>query len=817
MEKTIADNIPNVSILVVDDNEQIRFGFKEILENVSFNVKVACDFFAAKKLLENQTFDTVFVDIALPGTNGIELLKEIKRLQPDTPVIMITGDPKIETASDAVRLGAYDYLTKPVMRHVLIRVAKRAADTKKLKEEKRCVERENRIYRENLEKLVEKRTLSLRESKKRYVMATSAGKTGVWDWHLETNALYVDPNLKAMLGYANHETWDNFDDWVRLVHPDDDVGRLMAEAKTHIEGLTPKYESTHRMLHRDGSSHWFLCRGTVIRDATGKPYRLLGTGSDITDQKLAEEKLDRRDAILKAVRFAAETFLRSTDWKQNINEVLMQLGLAASASRVYIFENNRSENGDLLVSQRYEWTESNIKPEIDNPALEKFPYGVGGYGRWEEVLSKGGLIKGNVSEFPESERDLLRTQHILSIVIVPIFVEKQWWGFLGFDECLVDRDLSSPEIEALKVAASTMGAAMHSERQDKERMRLVTAIEQSAESVVITNSDGIIQYVNPTFESVTGYKKDEAIGKNPSFLKSGRQDDLFYREMWETLKNGNVWHGHFVNKKKGGGMFDEVATISPVKDVGGKIMNYVAIKRDVTGKKRLESIAEVSNLMDNIGYVFSGIRHEIGNPVNAIKMTLTVLNRNLETFDRETVQEFLDRSLNEISRVEYLLKALKNFSMFESPSVENMEINSFMTKFFSLIAGDFRKRGIIVEPVTSAGSRTCIVDPRALQQVMLNLMTNAADALRDRKDPRIAIGIIRVPGWLQIKVRDNGCGMSKKQQKDLFKPFITSKPEGTGLGLVIVKKMLSEMNCAIEIESRVDVGTTVTISVPEGQ
>jgi C4-dicarboxylate-specific signal transduction histidine kinase len=302
----------------------------------------------------------------------------------------------------------------------------------------------------------------------------------------------------------------------------------------------------------------------------------------------------------------------------------------------------------------------------------------------------------------------------------------------------------------------------------------------------------------------------------PRLLKSGKQNDWFYKNMWQTIQEGHVWRGHFVNKRKDGKLIEEEATISPVRNAEGKIMNFVAIKRDVTTKKRLESIAEATNLMKNIGYVFSGIRHELGNPINSIKMTLTVLSKSLDTFTHDNVQEFLERSLSEIARVEYLLKALRNFNMFEKPKIQEVRIDTFMDKFLSLVRDDFIRKGIKIEILASAWAMKGLVDPRALQQVMLNLMTNSADALIGIKSPRIAFDFNKVEKCIHVKVVDNGCGMTPDQKKDLFKPFFTSKSNGTGMGLVIAKKMLSEMNCTIDIESELNVGTRVIISIPEG-
>ena len=131
---------------------------------------------------------------------------------------------------------------------------------------------------------------ALRKSEKRYSMAASAGSVGVWDWNVDTNDIYVDPNLKAILGYADHEIKNHLDDWGKLVHPDD-ADLVMAEADKHFQGLTPQYEVVHRMLHKDGSIRWFLARGTAIRDESGKPVRVLGSDTDITDRVLAENAL----------------------------------------------------------------------------------------------------------------------------------------------------------------------------------------------------------------------------------------------------------------------------------------------------------------------------------------------------------------------------------------------------------------------------------------------------------------------------------------------------------------------------------------------
>ncbi len=234
--------------------------------------------------------------------------------------------------------------------------------------------------------------------------------------------------------------------------------------------------------------------------------------------------------------------------------------------------------------------------------------------------------------------------------------------------------------------------------------------------------------------------------------------------------------------------------------------------RDITEKARLEAIAESVETMSNIGYVFSAVRHELGNPINSVKAALSVLRRDLSRLPPERVADYIDRISGEVGRVENLLQSLKSFSMYERPDIRPTDLASVVREFSSLAVEEVRQHGVSVE-VIAPEPCWAACDPRVLQQVFLNLFANAADALTDRPDPKIRIFAESVGNLVYVRFVDNGAGMSPSEIEMAFKPFHTSKERGTGLGLVICRKMLTRVGATIGIHSQEGQGTEVTISL----
>ncbi|MGA2609245.1 MAG: PAS domain S-box protein, partial [Terriglobia bacterium] len=208
---------------------------------------------------------------------------------------------------------------------------------------------------------------------------------------------------------------------------------------------------------------------TRLIEKEGKVVGIQGAIRDISERKRAQEALRRRDAILEAVSFAAQRLLLAADWKEAIESVLARLGQATGVSRVHIFENHR-RNGELLTSQRFEWVAPGIASDINNPKLQGFHWEAGGLGSWATTFRQGEVIQLRVSDLPPQQRALL-PQGIRSLIEVPLFAGSEWWGSIGFHDCIDERQWSSPEMEALRAAGGTLGAAIH-RQLSQEALRL---------------------------------------------------------------------------------------------------------------------------------------------------------------------------------------------------------------------------------------------------------------------------------------------------------------------------------------------------------
>jgi PAS domain S-box-containing protein len=313
------------------------------------------------------------------------------------------------------------------------------------------------------------------------------------------------------------------------------------------------------------------------------------------ERRKAERELRRQDAILETVRFAAERFLGETSgWEESVRTILKRLGEATQASRVYVFENYVGEDGELWATQRYEWVAPGVSTQIDNTLLKALPYRAAGFGRWEEVLGNGELVHGHTRDLPESEQPELRAEDILSIVVVPIFAEGEWWGFVGFDECFAEREWSAAEMEALKAAASTLGAAVRRKRAEealRESERLYrTVIEQVTENICLVDVETRrIVGANPTFQEALGYTEEELQGLTIYDIVAHDKESVD-RNVKRVLEEGRSSMVQRKYRRKDGSLLDVEASGSLILRNGRETVCLVA--HDVTERARVQELLE---------------------------------------------------------------------------------------------------------------------------------------------------------------------------------------------------------------------------------
>ncbi|QIN82082.1 PAS domain S-box protein [Rubrobacter tropicus] len=310
-------------------------------------------------------------------------------------------------------------------------------------------------------------------------------------------------------------------------------------------------------------------------------------------------ELQRRDAILAAVGFAAERLLGQTaGWEESVGAVLRRLGEAAAVSRVYVFENFAEKDGELWNAERHKWVAPGVRPGL--PAASggaRFPYRDDGsgrrrdFGRWEEVLGRGEPLHGNVRDFPEKERAFLMEElGILSMVLVPIFVEGRWWGFIGFDECVKEREWSGAEIGALGAAAGTLGAAIR-RRQVEEQLRASevryrAVVEQATDGIYLLDADSrLVLETNPSFQEMLGYAAGELLGMPVyDFVAHPRED--VDATIGHTLEKRRRVVGGRKYRRRDGTLVDVEVGVSVISLDGRDVICTVV--RDVTERKRVE-------------------------------------------------------------------------------------------------------------------------------------------------------------------------------------------------------------------------------------
>ena len=595
--------------------------------------------------------------------------------------------------------------------------------------------------------------------------------------HLPAAITYVDSENRFRFSNRTFQSW-----WLRS--SDQIIGRTaseilgednrvaLAQIADGLEGKVQEVELTHKFP--DGQTRTIWSKIVPDVDSNGAICGVMRLTIDISDRKKAEMDLRDREELFRKLFYIAPDSMamsRLEDGKYvQVNQKFTQL---TGFTEQDILGRTSREIGLWANPEEFRFVYDQISKSgyVDNFETSF---------RLKDGRIKRGLLSATVVE-------LNRKPHVLGVV---------------------------KDVDDIKKAY-------------EDKSRLATAVDQAAERVVITDSEGKIVYINPAFERITGYTRDEVIGKYPSIISSGQHGRSFYEVLWRTISTGNVWRGRIINRRKDGQFLHEQSTITPVKDTSGTIINYVQIATDITEEENLRNQLAQSQKMEAIGTLASGIAHDFNNIIQAIMGYTELVMDDLPV--ESAAHSNLIKVINSAKRSGEMVKQILTFSRSSKAEVKNINIGPLVKeglKFLKSAIPATVEIKEIIQPI--AGN--ILGDPTQIYQVLMNLCINASQAMKG-ENGAIEIVLEQVDldknfashnppldagKHVRLAVSDTGCGIPCNIRSKIFDPYFTTKEvgQGTGLGLSVVHGIVSNCNGAITVNSEPGRGTTFSVYFP---
>ncbi|WP_295008463.1 PAS domain S-box protein [uncultured Dechloromonas sp.] len=628
---------------------------------------------------------------------------------------------------------------------------------------------------------------TLAHSEAMLLEAQRLARIGHFTFEADGDLLIGSPTHNEILGIAPGEALDTRG-WLALVHPDDRE-RVAEYSRDHVFRKRQPFDSEYRTIRRDsGEERWIHTAGQLLIGTDGRVSRLFGTSQDVTERKHFEQRLSQNEAALREAQAIAHlgswTLDIANDRLSWSDEVYRIFGLA---------QREALKLADFIDC---------IHPDDREHVLSDWQKALHG----EAYDSEHRVQSGNAIRWVR-ERAHIR-----------------------FDE-------SGNALSAV----GTVQDITERRAVEEQLRKLSLAMEQSPHSIIITNTQAEIEYVNEAFVRNTGYTRDEVIGQNPRILNPGTPEAAPPAELWATLQRGEVWHGEFINQRKDGSIFEEMAIISPVRQPDGRMTHYLAIKEDITEKKRIQSELEtyrqhLEQLVDERteelmrakneaesasrakSTFLANMSHEIRTPMNAIIGLTYLAQRNTRDKDQ---YERLSKVGDAAQHLLAIINDILDLSKIEADKLvledSDFSLDDVCNRTCELVAtrAEAKHLGVIrhFDPAIPAVVRG---DSMRVQQILINFLSNAIKFTeRGRIDLRTSLieaGSDDV--LIRCEVSDTGIGIAADHLSRLFQPFeqgdtsTTRRYGGTGLGLAISKRLAAAMHGDIGVESEPGSGST---------
>ena len=617
-----------------------------------------------------------------------------------------------------------------------------------------------------LEKL--KAVLELKESEERFRSLYENSTIGLYRTTPDGKIIMVNPTLIKMLGYSSFKE--------------------LATRNLEHDGFEPNYDRKYfiEQIEKTGEvkgleSKWTRKDGTVVyisesakafRDSNKKTLFYDGTVEDITERKLAVE----------ALRESEEKFRCS-------------------------FDNAAAGNCIIGLDKKFLHVNNTFK-EItgyEDDELKKFTFSDITH---PDDLSIGlfhfkKLLDGQCERASFEKRYIRKDGKII-------------WAYISVSLHLNIRN--EPQFFINQIVDITERKLM-----EDDLLKLSRAVEQSPVSIVITDAKGDIEYVNPKLTDITGYPIEDLIGKNPRIFSSGEKPKIEYKILWDTISSGSEWKGELHNKKKNGDLYWESASISPIKNEKGIITHFIAIKEDITERKRiLEELVQAKDKAEEMNRLKSNflanMSHELRTPLIGINGFADFL---IEALQDPELKEMAKNILTSGNRLSETLNLILDITKFESDKMdfklERVDLISEIETIINSFMVYAHRKGLYIRLSCTNPKIYLDTDKRAIRSILNNLINNA---VKYTAEGGVTVIVSLYDNYIEIKITDTGMGIQKEDQEIIFDEFRQASEgysrnyEGTGLGLSITKKLVEKFGGKITVESEFGKGSTFIVILP---